>query len=86
VVKVLHTVELEPTAAGTRIHFRFGWPRTKREKEAMKDFGPWYREGFLGTFPTLVGLLDQEAALREADRPVEPDLPPVVGREPISRS
>jgi uncharacterized protein YndB with AHSA1/START domain/class 3 adenylate cyclase len=83
VAKVLHTIELEPTTSGTRIHFRWGWPRTKREKDAMKDFNPWYEAGFRGTFPTLVGLLEAEAVAREADRPVEPDLPPVVGRKPI---
>jgi uncharacterized protein YndB with AHSA1/START domain len=66
VVKVLHTIELEPTTAGTLIHFRFGWPRTKREKQAMKEFGPWYEAGFRGTFPTLVALLDAEAAARSS--------------------
>ena len=34
-VKVLHTIELEPTPTGTTIHMRFGAPKTKREKELM---------------------------------------------------
>lgn len=86
VVRVLHTVELEPTTSGTRIHFRFGWPESDEERAAMRDFGPWYRDGFQAALPKLVALLAGEAAKREAERPEEPDLPPVVGRKPIARS
>src|SRR3954471_19186834 len=31
-VKLLHTIELEPDAAGTIIHIRFGPPKTKRQR------------------------------------------------------
>jgi uncharacterized protein YndB with AHSA1/START domain/class 3 adenylate cyclase len=86
VVRVLHTVELEPTTTGTRIHFRFGWPESAEEKAAMKEFGPWYRDGFQAALPELASLLAGEAAQREADRPAEPELPLVVGRTPIAKS
>ena len=36
-MKLLHTVEFEPTTAGTTIHFRYAAPRTKREKELMRS-------------------------------------------------
>ncbi len=41
-MKVLHTIELEPTTTGTTIHFRYAAPKTKREKELMKAIGPAY--------------------------------------------
>ena len=41
-VKVLHTIELEPTTSGTIIHMRFAPPKTKREVELMKGIGPAY--------------------------------------------
>ena len=41
-VKVLHTIELEPNPTGTTIHFRFGAPKTKREKALMEHIGPAY--------------------------------------------
>ena len=41
-MKVLHTIEFEPGAAGTTIHFRYAAPKTKREKELMEVIGPAY--------------------------------------------
>ena len=50
-VKVLHTIELEPTAAGTVIHIRFGAPRTRREKALMEHIGPAYGQALQSSFP-----------------------------------
>src|SRR6266516_8089565 len=41
-VKVLHTIELEPTPTVTVIHMRFAAPKTKREMPLMKVIGPAY--------------------------------------------
>ncbi len=73
-VKILHTIELEPGTAGTTIHFRFGAPRTKRERAAMGEFLLVYEPGFRSTTGLLTALLDAARAAREADAGVEPEL------------
>ncbi len=72
-VKLLHTVELEPTESGTTIHFRFGAPRTRREKEVMATIGPAYGQALESRLPVLVAQLEAELAARNADG--APDLP-----------
>ena len=88
-IKLLHTVEFEPTAAGTTIHFRYAAPRTKREKELMTVIGPAYGGALESGLPSLVAQLDAELAAREADRGPEPELArpradgPLAGLEPL---
>ena len=74
-VKLLHTVELEPTGDGTTIHFRFGAPKTPREKEAMKLIGPAYEEALRAHLPDLIAQLDQALAVRDPAGGHEPELP-----------
>ena len=64
-IKLLHTVEFEPTTAGTTIHFRYAAPRTKREKELMKAIGPAYGAALQSGVPSLIAQLDAELAARE---------------------
>jgi len=73
-VKVLHTIELEPGAAGTTIHFRFGAPKTKREIALMREIGPAYGQALQSSLPSLIAQLDAELAARDADRGPEPEL------------
>ena len=73
-VKVLHTIELEPGTAGTTIHFRFGAPRTRREKAAMEVIGPAYGAALESGIPSLVAQLDAAFAAREADGGLEPEM------------
>ncbi len=73
-IKLLHTVEFEPTTAGTTIHFRYAGPKTRREKELMKTIGPAYGAALESGLPSLVAQLDAELAAREADRGGEPEL------------
>lgn len=62
-VKLLHTIELEPTATGTVVHFRFGAPKSRREQELMKDIGEAYGAALRSTLPTLTAQLEaQESA------------------------
>ena len=88
-IKLLHTVEFEPTGAGTTIHFRYAAPRTKREKELMTVIGPAYGGALESGLPSLVAQLDAELAAREADRGPEPELArpradgPLAGLEPL---
>jgi uncharacterized protein YndB with AHSA1/START domain len=59
-VKVLHTIELEPTATGTTIHLRFAPPKTRREQALMAEIGPAYGSALQAAFPTLVAQLEAE--------------------------
>ena len=74
-VKVLHTIELEPTTVGTTIHFRYGAPKTRREVAAMKAMGPAYGEALRSSIPSLTAQLDAALEGRDADRGSEPELP-----------
>ena len=74
-VKVLHTIELEPTTEGTIIHFRYGAPKTRREVAAMEAMGPAYGEALQASLPSLTAQLDAALAGRDADRVPEPELP-----------
>ncbi len=73
-VKVLHTIELEPTASGTIIHLRYAAPKTKREQAQMEHIGPAYGAALQSGIPTLIALLDAELAARGAGRGEEPEL------------
>ncbi len=73
-VKVLHTVEFEPTTEGTTIHLRFAAPKTAREKELMKTIGPAYGHALQSGFPSLIAQLEAELAARETGRSLEPEL------------
>jgi uncharacterized protein YndB with AHSA1/START domain len=73
-VKVLHTVELEPTMTGTTIHMRFGAPKTRRERVLMETIGPAYGAALRSGVPGLIAQLDAELAARDADAGLEPEL------------
>jgi uncharacterized protein YndB with AHSA1/START domain len=73
-VKLLHTIELEPTAGGTIVHIRFGPPKTKREATLLESLGPAYGQALQSSLPGLLSQLDAELASRVADRGPEPDL------------
>src|SRR3954452_5655699 len=64
-IKLLHTVEFEPTTRGTTIHFRYAAPKTKREKELMTVIGPAYGAALESGIPSLLGQLEFAAATRE---------------------
>jgi hypothetical protein len=89
-VKVLHTIELEPVAAGTIIHLRYAAPKTRRERALMEHIGPGYGAALESGIPTLIALLDAEFAARDADRGPEPELAaprpdgPLAGLAPLT--
>jgi uncharacterized protein YndB with AHSA1/START domain len=89
-VKVLHTIELEPDAAGTIIHLRFAAPKTRREKALMEHIGPAYGQALRSGIPALLAQLDARLATRDTDRGVEPELTrprpdgPLSGLEPLA--
>jgi hypothetical protein len=73
-LRVLHTIELEPTTTGTTIHMRFAAPKTKREMPLMEVIGPAYAQALEANCPSLVAQLAAALAVREADRSPEPEL------------
>ena len=73
-LRVLHTIELEPTTSGTTVHMRFAAPKAKREMPLMQQIGPAYAHALEVHAPQLVAQLDAELAAREAGRSPEPEL------------
>ncbi len=74
-VKVPHTIEFEPIAGGTRIHFRFGPPDTAREAAAMQVIGPAYGAALEDAIPDLIAQMEAEFEATDAGRGPEPELP-----------
>ena len=64
-LRVLHTIELEPTRAGTTIHMRFAAPKAKREMPLMLQIGPAYAHALEAQASELTAQLDAELAARE---------------------
>ncbi len=73
VLKLLHTIELEPTPTGTIIHYRFA-PNAKRDTALATQAGDTYEAAFRSTIPTLIAQLEAELATRQAGRAPEPEL------------
>jgi len=73
VLKLPHTIELEPTTTGTTIHVRFGPPKKKSDLAHALDAGSHYEAGFRAAIPALLEQL--EAAAGDGDGGSEPALP-----------
>lgn len=74
-MKMLATVELEPTASGATIHFRYAAPRAAKERAILKELLPVYEQMFAESSSAMISQLEAELAHRRVDPPVEPDLP-----------
>ncbi len=75
-LKLPHTIELEPLATGTMIHFRFGPPKAKRDLALAQAVGSAYGEALRSSLPALVAQLDDALAAREADQVPDSDPTP----------
>lgn len=74
-MKLLHTIEFEPTAVGTTIQFRFAPPTTPRKVELMTEIGPAHGQALQAGIPSLTEQLDTAMAAREIGGGPEPELP-----------
>jgi hypothetical protein len=74
-VKLLGTVELEPTTDGTIVHFRYAAPTTAREQGIIGEMLPALEGVFAQSGRSLVANLDAELAARGGDGGDEPQLP-----------
>jgi hypothetical protein len=73
-VKFLTTLEFEPTPGGTIVHFRFGAPKTAKERAALVAIGPSMEGMFQQRGLQLTALLEAELGA-VANREREPGLP-----------
>jgi uncharacterized protein YndB with AHSA1/START domain len=79
-VRMIETIEFEPTAAGTTIHFRYLPPRTRKERAMIAELEPIYRQVFAERLPKLAELLAAETTERAAAQAEDPGLPaPITG-------
>ncbi len=83
-IHMLNTVELEPTASGTTIHFRYAAPKVARERAILQAALPIYHEIFKASGESIVSQLEAALAERREDASVEPDLPRAQSRRASS--
>ena len=76
-MKMLSTVELEPTASGTTIHFRYAAPKAAKERAILQELLPMYEAIFNQSNVAIVSQLEAALADRRIDPTDEPDLPPL---------
>jgi hypothetical protein len=74
-MKMLATVELEPTASGTTIHFRYAAPKAAKQRAILQELLPVYEGMFAASSTAMISQLEDELADRRIDSPVEPALP-----------
>jgi len=72
--RMIETIEFEPTATGTTIHFRYAPAKTAKERAALEALKPIFVGIFSDSLARLAGLLAAEVALRETDAGLEPEL------------
>jgi Protein of unknown function (DUF2652)/Polyketide cyclase / dehydrase and lipid transport len=74
-MKMLATVELEPTASGTTISFRYAAPKAAKERAILQELLPVYEQMFAASSAAMINQLEADLAERSADPAREPDLP-----------
>ena len=74
-VRFLATTELEPTRNGTILRVRFGFPKSRKEREALERMGPMIEAMLRASEASLRQLLEAEVEVRAADRSPQPRLP-----------
>jgi uncharacterized protein YndB with AHSA1/START domain len=74
-IKLLSTVELEPTASGTVVHMRFGAPKTAKERAMAEPLKPMFEGMIAASGAALRMLIQSEVSERESAATAEPPLP-----------
>lgn len=74
-LKVLGTFELEPTATGTRVHVRFGKPRSAKDRAALVPMMPVFQGMVDAGAAAIRTLVATEARARATAAAAEPSLP-----------
>ena len=74
-MKMLATVELEPTTTATSVHFRYAAPASAKERAILQDMLPVYEGMFNASSASMIAQLEAELAFRRMDPATEPELP-----------
>jgi len=74
-IKMVGTVELEPTSTGTTVNFRYAPPKSAKERATLKALGPTFKESFEASAVAMVSQLDAELRDRRGESVAEPELP-----------
>jgi hypothetical protein len=74
-IRFLTTFELEPSAAGTLIHMRFGAPASKKDRAIFAQALPMFEGAFKANSDALRTQMQAELDARAAGAAPEPDLP-----------
>ena len=74
-IKMLSTFEIEPTTTGSIVHWRFGAPKTAKERAILTEMLPIFNDLFAETARNLQAQLKEEVEARMADADLQPALP-----------
>ena len=75
VIRLLETTEFEPTPDGTIIRWRWGAPKTARERALMRQMESFVDQAMTASAALLTEQLGTELERRSRDGGEEPDLP-----------
>ena len=73
-LKLLHTVEFEPTPLGTTIHMRYAPPTARKDRPLALQVADAYGAAVRSSLPALLVQLDAEMAARDANQDPEPPI------------
>jgi len=74
-IKMLSTFEIEPTTTGSIVHWRFGAPKTAKERAVLTEMLPIFNDLFAETARNLQAQLKEAVEARMADADLQPALP-----------
>lgn len=75
VIRLLEATEFEPTPNGTIIRWRWGAPKTARERALMRQMESFLDQAMTTSAALLTEQLDAELERRRLEADEEPDLP-----------
>jgi hypothetical protein len=85
VIRVLETTEFEPTPDGTIIRWRWGAPKTAKERALMQQMESFLDQAMTASAALLTEQLDAELERRRLEGNEEPDLPTPRPDGPLAR-
>ena len=75
VIRMLETTEFEPTPEGTIIRWRWGAPKTAKERSLMRQMEAFLDQAMSASAALLTEALNEELERRRLEASDEPDLP-----------
>ena len=72
---LLTTIELEPTAEGTTVHYRFAQPKKAKDRQALQTMGPILNDALRAALAELATIAGAEGTARTDAAATDPALP-----------